>query len=168
MNNKYKIDINLVDVFVNREEHIYDGSFGNKLGFRRGRNSVVAKNFIPELEYIYPGSGLKIFSTNHRVHKITQIQRMFSWYGLAPKVYKHITIESAGKDYHAQVIEYDEGEYCFNELEMRNILSFVRQIAEKYHIYFNDDVWASNAIRGRWVDFGLKCQSPQYFGYQGL
>lgn len=159
--NKYKLDINLEEVFVTEEDPVYDGSFEKKQGLFRGYHSVVLnpadfRAKLPELARLYPKDDItvKIFRNRAKVKHSAKIQRIFSWYGLAPKVYRQVFIESNGQDYVAQVIQFISGDYCFDILEMRNIVGLMNQLEKDNSIYHNDDLYPSNVINGMWVDYG--------------
>ena len=156
--NRYKVNINAAEVFVNNEEHEYDGSFVSKLGFKRGRKSVFIPlsevGTTPNLEAIYPGCALKISSVRNKMQIIAQVQRIFSWYGLAPRFYKTISVtDTEGQEYLAHVVELATGDYCFDIITMRNMVGLMKGIEKQHHLYSNDDFWPSNMVGGRWVDF---------------
>ena len=157
--NNYKTNIDLTKMFVKDEKPLYDGSFIEINDVKRGRTALFfppnkAAKIIPELyDEIYRGMALKIFLPDPKLHLRTQIQRIYSWYGLAPKVYKIISVEDGVITYKAQVVEDAKGDYCFDILEMRSLAGIMAKIDLQYHIYNNNDFWPSNMIAGRWIDF---------------
>jgi len=167
--NKYNLKKELPKfTFFEEEKHAgkdidanFDGSFNQTDDFYRGLTSSVLKfdkvdNYLPELKKIYPGKKvtLKIFRDEPALCEITKIQNIFSWYGLAPRVYNIITISDGETDYQAQIVEYIDDDYCYDELQMRNLFGIMDHLIKENYIYHSCDFYPSNMVSGKWVDFG--------------
>ncbi len=137
-------------------DHNFDGGYDATEEFCRGRNTVLlkpeyVKDYLPEIKLKYPKDNIaiKIFisgSSDKVMEEITQIQNIYYWKGLAPRVYDLIRINDL---YWAQVVEFIEGEHCLDELILENI------IRNMHHsdIQHSCDIYGSNVVNGKWVDY---------------
>jgi len=163
MNKHFKVNIDLMDHFVKGDEvNSYDGSFKSDEFFLKGKTSIVLKplkfqEYCPELSKMFPKKNvaLKIYLKEPKICKKSQIQNIFAWSGLAPQVYATIRIfDSNQREYQAQVVEFINGDFCYDILKMRNLAGIMNTLVKANHIDHSEDFYPSNMIGGKWVDFG--------------
>jgi 2-polyprenyl-3-methyl-5-hydroxy-6-metoxy-1,4-benzoquinol methylase len=88
------------------------------------------------------------------IWEATKIQNLYSFAGLAPRVYALFVFEKEGKKYYAQLTD-DLGKHSFDATreQVREMNKKLQDFADKNEIEYFDDGREKNLIKGKWVDF---------------
>lgn len=146
----------LKEYFNITEINNWDGSFSQIDDFYRGRSSIILKpdkvNEWCDLRKLYPKDDItiKIFKNSITACKSAQIQNIFYNYGLAPLIYDIGKYE----DFAFQIVKFLKGEYCYDEIQIRNLYGLMKGLLNENYLYQSEDLYPSNVIDGNWIDFG--------------